>query len=76
MVSFEETTISLNEVLKSVYKSFFDFSKDEIWGVRKVCVETMSELIKYLEFHEIEKFKYCFEFFQKSMNDSNRWVKN
>ena len=62
--------------LDSVYKTFLDFSKDEIWGVRKVCVENMAELIKYLKYDETDKLNYCFEFFQKSMNDTNRWVKN
>jgi hypothetical protein len=59
-----------------VYKTFMDFSLDEIWGVRKVCVENMSELIKYLKFDETEKLNYCFKFFKKCLTDSNRWVKN
>jgi hypothetical protein len=62
--------------IERVYKTFLEFSKDEIWGVRKVCVENMAELIKYLKHDETEKLNYCFEFFQKSMNDTNRWVKN
>jgi hypothetical protein len=49
--------------LESVYKTFDEFSKDEIWGVRKVCVENMSELIKYLKYDETDKLSYCFEFF-------------
>lgn len=62
--------------LENVYKVFFESSKDELWGVRKVCIENMSELIKYLKYDEIEKLNYCFEFFKLSMIDSNRWVKN
>ena len=53
-----------------------EFSLDEIWGVRKVCVENMAELVKFLKNDESEKLNYCFKFFKKCLTDSNRWVKN
>mmetsp|Transcript_39605 Transcript_39605/g.60608 ORF Transcript_39605/g.60608 Transcript_39605/m.60608 type:complete len:92 (-) Transcript_39605:2059-2334(-) len=59
-----------------VYGSFITFSKDDIWGVRKVCVENMAKLITLIRKDEIDKFKECAEFFKKALNDQNRWVKN
>ena len=38
-----------------VYKAFYDFSLDEIWGVRKVCIENMADLIKYFKCDETDK---------------------
>ena len=36
--------------LSKVYNSTFkQFNQDEIWGVRKVCIENISNLVKYLK---------------------------
>jgi len=59
-----------------VYSEFIDFKNDDVWGVRKVCIENTSELIKYIDHTDIEKLRECFMFFKKSLSDPNRWVKN
>ena len=62
--------------LEKVYESFKTFNADEIWGVRKVCIENVANLMKYLKNDEIEKLNDCIEFFKRCLSDSNRWVKN
>ena len=59
-----------------VYLTFQQFNLDDIWGVRKVCIENLANLIKYLKPSEITKIQECVEFFKRCLNDSNRWVKN
>ena len=59
-----------------VYLTFKTFSKDDIWGVRKVCIEHMANLIKYLSYKETLKLNECFDFFKNCLVDQNRWVKN
>ena len=44
--------------------------------MRKVCVENLANLIKFIKYNDIAKIKECIEFFEKSLVDSNRWVKN
>jgi hypothetical protein len=58
-----------------VYGTFLKFKDDEIWGVRKVCIEKLSSLIKCLKVEEFDKMKECVEFFKKSLVDTNKWVK-
>ena len=41
--------------LEKVYGTFKTFNADEIWGVRKVCIENVANLMKYLKNDEIEK---------------------
>lgn len=41
--------------IEKVYNTFKDFNNDDIWGVRKVCVENLANLIKYLKNDEFEK---------------------
>ena len=60
-----------------VYNGTFKlFNADEIWGVRKVCIENLSNLIKYLKYDDLSKMNECIDFFKRCLNDSNRWVKN
>ena len=55
-----------------VYATFTAFRQDEIHGVRKVCIENMSNLIKHLQDDADQKLEECFEFFKKCLYDSNR----
>ena len=68
--------LEYNVFLDKVYNTFKTFNNDEIWGVRKVCIENLANLLKYLKNDEIEKFNDCIDFFKRCLNDSNRWVKN
>jgi hypothetical protein len=62
--------------IDKVYSTFTTFKEDEIQGVRKVCIENMSNIIKHLRNTEDTKLNECFEFFKKCLYDSNRQVKN
>jgi len=46
--------------ISMVYSEFKTFINDEIWGVRKVCIENMTNLMKYLKYHETERLTECF----------------
>jgi len=39
-----------------VYKEYSEFIGDEVWGVRKVCIENTADIIKNLKHTEHEKF--------------------
>ena len=63
--------------IEKVYKGTFQqFNNDEIWGVRKVCIENLANLMKYLRHDDVSRITECIEFFKRCLNDSNRWVKN
>ena len=59
-----------------VYGTFKSFNSDDIWGVRKVCVENLANIIKHLKYQELQKLEECSEFFKRCLTDSNRWVKS
>ena len=59
-----------------MYAAYQEFSKDEVWGVRKASIENTSLLIAQLKPDEVKIMKDCFQFFKKCLSDSNRWVKN
>ena len=44
--------------------------------MRKVCIENLANLIKFIKYDDIPKIKECIEFFEKCLVDANRWVKN
>lgn len=63
--------------LDKVYNGTFQkFNNDDIWGVRKVCIENLASLMKHLKYDDVQRITECIEFFKRCLNDSNRWVKN
>jgi hypothetical protein len=62
--------------ISSVFSQFMAFSTDDIWGVRKICIEKLQEIIKLLKPQESHKLISCIDFLQVSLSDSSRWVKN
>lgn len=63
--------------IEKVYNGTFKkFNSEEIWGVRKVCIENLANLIKYLKYNDQTRMSECIDFFKRCLNDSNRWVKN
>jgi hypothetical protein len=67
--------LSYESVLKFVWKEFSLLLKDDVWGVRKVCIENAADMIEHLKPDEVGKFKEVFEFFKRCLLDPNRWVK-
>lgn len=61
---------------KRVFTVFTEYYSDEIWGIRKVCIENMPQLVKHIQATDGERLDQCIEFFKRCLHDSNRWVKN
>ena len=68
--------LDYNDFIENVYNLFKVFSADEVWGVRKACIEHMDKLVQHLHHDDEEKLEECLNFFKKCLTDSNRWVKN
>lgn len=63
--------------IEKVFKGTFQqFNSDEIWGVRKVCIENLASMMKYLRYDDVSRITECIEFFKRCLHDTNRWVKN
>ena len=45
-----------------IYPTFIKFSQDDIWGVRKVCVEKLQDIIKLIDFADKGKIQQCLLF--------------
>ena len=68
--------IPYERFIENVYSIFIKFTQDDIWGVKKVCVEKLQDFLKLIKPQEISKLQSCVLFLQASLNDSSRWVKN
>lgn len=51
--------ISYDKFLQNVYHTFVKFTQDEIWGVRKVCLERLQDFIKLINSNDIPKITQC-----------------
>lgn len=43
--------------VSTVYTTFMRFSLDDIWGVRKVCLEKLQDLLKVIKPTDIQKLR-------------------
>eukprot|EP00347_Sterkiella_histriomuscorum_P014101 403362163 len=68
--------IAYEKFLEVVYPIFIKFTQDDIWGVKKVCVEKLQDFVKLIKSNELQKLQQCVFFLQLCLNDSSRWVKN
>ena len=69
--------LSHEQFIEKVFnRTFTQFNNDEIWGVRRVCIENLASLMKYLNYSDFSRITECLEFFKRCLHDSNRWVKN
>jgi len=41
----------------TVYTTFLKFSLDDIWGVRKVCLERLHDLVKLIRPNDLQKLR-------------------
>jgi len=67
--------IPYSQFIEDIYTVFDSFCKDEIWGVRKVCVENLQKMITLLKVSEIERMIECLDFLKSCLDDSSKWVK-
>lgn len=49
--------LDYSEVIRSVFGTFDSFSKDEVWGVRKVCLEHLPSVVSLLDKTELAKIE-------------------
>ena len=68
--------LTYDRFILTVYSTFMKFSLDDIWGVRKVCLERLHDLVKCIKPFDIQKLRQCLDFLQSSLTDQSRWVKN
>ena len=68
--------LSYDKFISIVYTTFMKFAHDDIWGVRKVCLERLNDVVKKLEAKDSIKLRQCLEFLTISLTDTSRWVKN
>ena len=68
--------LTYDRFILTVYSTFMKFSLDDIWGVRKVCLERLHDLVKCVKPFDIQKLRQCLDFLQSSLTDQSRWVKN
>jgi hypothetical protein len=41
--------LTYDRFILTVYTTFMKFSLDDIWGVRKVCLEKLHDLVKFIK---------------------------
>jgi hypothetical protein len=41
--------LKYDKFISIVYTTFMKFTLDDIWGVRKVCLEKLNELVKHIK---------------------------
>ena len=68
--------LTYDRFILTVYSTFMKFSLDDIWGVRKVCLERLHDLVKCIKPVDLQKLRQCLDFLQSSLTDQSRWVKN
>jgi len=68
--------ISYELFQEKVLTTFVEYCSDEIWGVRRVCLEILPEIIKLLQPTETTSMIKLIDFVKKSFTDSSKWVKN
>ena len=52
------------------------FAADPIWGVRRVTIELLPQILEIIKDTETDELIACLEFLKRSLSDDSRWVKN
>ena len=65
----------------SVFKSkvlatYMQFSSDSIWGVRRVAIELLPQVLGLIKDTETEALLAGLDFLKQTLSDESRWVKN
>lgn len=61
---------------QTIMETYQEFNKDPIWGVRRVSIEVMPEVIKKLKPNETERIIQCLDSLKLALSDESKWVKN
>lgn len=65
--------VSSSEGIEKLMKVFDELTKDNMWGVRKACVENISEMFEGLDMELQEK--YALPFYEALLNDKSNSVR-
>ena len=57
-------------------ETYHTFTRDPIWGVRRVSIELMPEVIKKLKPNETDQLLKCLHALKLALSDESKWVKN
>ena len=68
--------IKYDSWLKHVFETFKTFSVDQIWGVRKVCLEVLPQLMNKMKPTETDRIAFCLNFLSSCLEDESKWVRN
>ena len=61
---------------QKVIGTYQKFARDPIWGVRRVAIEFMPEVIKKLKPNETDRICKCLDALKLAISDESKWVKN
>lgn len=61
---------------KTIMTNYFNFSKDGIWGVRRVSIELLPQFLEKLKETETERLCQGLAFLTSSLDDDSKWVRN
>ena len=61
---------------QKIMGTYQEFNRDPIWGVRRVSIEVMPEVIKKLKPNETELIIECLVSLKLALSDESKWVKN
>lgn len=68
--------IDYSDFKDKVLTTYMEFSKDSIWGVRRVAIELLPEFLAKIEHTETDNLLAGLEFLKRSLSDDSKWVKN
>lgn len=59
-----------------IFSTYQKFARDSIWGVRRVAIEFMPDVIKKLKPNETDRICKCLDALKLGISDESKWVKN
>lgn len=68
--------IDYSDFKDKILSTYMEFSKDPIWGVRRVAIELLPEMLAKIEHTETDNLIAGLDFLKQSLSDESRWVKN
>ena len=68
--------IDYEEFQSKVLATYMQFAADPIWGVRRVTIELLPQILALIKETETDELIGCLEFLRRCLSDDSRWVKN
>ena len=61
---------------QKVLATYMEFAADPIWGVRRVAIELLPQVLSLISDNQTDELIGGLDFLQRSLSDDSRWVKN